>query len=106
MAENSSGNSSREGSGTGLERQAMDRLTDQAVRQMMGRLSPEAFRALRAIGRMRNQSPEEALREEIRLYIEDRIPLPDAEYIISNMKFRFYQLGYTPGTIRRWIQNR
>lgn len=89
-----------------LQRRAIERLTDEAVRRVMGRMTPEAFRALRAVGRMRNQSPEEALREEIRLYIEEKIPLPDTESLISAMRDRFYQAGYAIGTLKRWIQNR
>lgn len=89
-----------------LERRAIDGLTDQAVRQMMGRLSPEAFRALRAIARMRSQSPEEALREEIRGYIEDKLPLPNPDWVIQSMRERFYQLGYAMGTLKRWLQHR
>ncbi len=96
----------REGFRDQVEREAVGRLTDAAARQMLSRLSPEAFRALRALGRMRNMSPEEALREEIRGYIEDKVPLPDAEFIIRSMRSRFYQLGYTIGTIKRWIENR
>ncbi len=89
-----------------LERQAVETLTDQALRQMMGRLSPEAFRALRAVSRMRNQSPEDALRDEIRQYIEDKVPVPDVEYLIHSMRQRFYQLGYTIGSLRRWLRDR
>ena len=89
-----------------LERRAREGLTQQATRQMMSRLSPEAFRALRAIGKMRNQSPEEALRDEIRGYIEDKLPLPDPEWVIRSMHERFYQLGYAMGTVKRWLRNR
>ena len=73
--------------------------------EVMGRLSPEAMRALRAVAEMRNRPAEEVLREELRGYIADKLPpMPDIELIIHSMAERFYALGYACGTAKRFLR--
>lgn len=74
------------------------------TREIMGRLSPEAMRALHAVSEMRNRPPEEVLREELRGYIADKLPIPDVEGIIHAMAERFYALGYACGTAKRFLR--
>ena len=75
------------------------------TRQAMGRLSPEALRALHAVAEMRNRPAEEVLREELKGYIADKLPpMPDIEYIIHSMAERFYALGYACGTAKRFLR--
>lgn len=74
------------------------------TREIMGRLSPEAMRTLRAVSEMRNRPAEDVLREELRGYIADKLPLPDVEAIIHAMGERFYALGYACGTAKRFLR--
>lgn len=87
-----------------LPGQAGERLSDEAIRQVMGRLSPEALRALHAVSQMRNRPPEEVLREELKGYIADKLPPVDIEGIIHAMAERFYAFGYFCGTAKRWLR--
>ena len=68
---------------------ALREAKDAAVREAMGRLSPGAVHALRAAAKLRNSTPEEVLREELR--------------IIRNMAGVFYTAGYAVGTLKGWI---
>ena len=76
---------------------------DAAVREAMGRLSPGAVHALRAAAKLRNSTPEEVLREELRDYVASQIPYVDVEGIIRNMAGVFYTAGYAVGTLKGWI---
>lgn len=81
-------------------------MTTAAARQMMHKLSPDAMRALRTVARMRNQPPEEVLRDELRDYIAAQLPIVDVEGIVRAMGSKFYSLGYTIGSIRGFLKNR
>lgn len=74
------------------------------VLDVMGRLSPEAMRTLRAVSEMRHRPPEEVLEEELRGYIADKIPLPDVEGLISRLGEEAYALGYACGSVKRIIR--
>ncbi len=80
-------------------------LTDEALGRIMRGLSPDAMRALRAVSEMRRRSPEDVLRDELRKYIADRLPLVDVEGIIRAMAGRFYEAGYFCGTVKRWLRD-
>ena len=72
---------------------ALREAKDAAVREAMGRLSPGAVHALRAAAKLRNSTPEEVLREELRDYVASQIPYVDVEGIIRNMAGVFYTAG-------------
>ncbi len=74
------------------------------VRDVMGRLSPEAMRTLRAVSEMRHRPPEEVLEEELRGYIADKLPLPDVEGLIHRLGEEAYALGYACGSVKRIIR--
>ena len=82
---------------------ALREAKDAAVREAMGRLSPGAVHALRAAAKLRNSTPEEVLREELRDYVASQIPYVDVEGIIRNMAGVFYTAGYAVGTLKGWI---
>lgn len=73
--------------------------------QLMRSLSPEAMHALRAIAEMKDRSPEDVLRDEIRAYAASRLPIPDVESIIRTMSEQFYTLGYAAGTAKRLFRH-
>ena len=79
-------------------------LDDAAMDRLMRGLSPDALRALHAVSEMRNRPPEDVLRDEIRRYIEDKLPPVDVAGIIHAMADRFYQLGYFCGTAKRLLR--
>ena len=72
--------------------------------QLMQGLSPEAMHALKAIAEMKDRSPEDVLRDEIREYAR-RLPIPDVESIIHTMAEQFYTLGYAAGTAKRLFRH-
>ena len=74
------------------------------VRDVMGRLSPEAMRTLRAVSQMRHRPPEEVLEEELRGYIADKVPLPNVEGLIRRLGEEAYALGYACGSVKRIIR--
>ena len=73
-----------------MARSPLEEHAPDVTREIMGRLSPEAMRTLRAVSEMRNRPAEDVLREELRGYIADKLPLPDVEAIIHAMGERFY----------------
>ena len=87
-----------------MTRSPLEERAPDVTREIMGRLSPEAMRTLRAVSEMRNRPAEEVLREELEGYIADKLPLPDVEGIIHAMGERFYALGYACGTARRFLR--
>lgn len=62
-----------------MARSPLEEHAPDVTREIMGRLSPEAMRTLRAVSEMRNRPAEDVLREELRGYIADKLPLPDVE---------------------------
>lgn len=68
-----------------MARSPLEEHAPDVTREIMGRLSPEAMRTLRAVSEMRNRPAEDVLREELRGYIADKLPLPDVEAIIHAM---------------------
>lgn len=89
-----------------MARSSLEEHAPDVTREIMGRLSPEAMRTLRAVSEMRNRPAEDVLREELRGYIADKLPLPDVEAIIHAMGERFYALGYACGTAKRFLRKR
>ena len=87
-----------------MARSPLEEHAPDVTREIMGRLSPEAMRTLRAVSEMRNRPAEDVLREELRGYIADKLPLPDVEAIIHAMGERFYALGYACGTAKRFLR--
>ena len=79
-----------------MARSPLEEHAPDVTREIMGRLSPEAMRTLRAVSEMRNRPAEDVLREELRGYI--------AEAIIHAMGERFYALGYACGTAKRFLR--
>ena len=83
-----------------MARSPLEEHAPDVTREIMGRLSPEAMRTLRAVSEMRNRPAEDVLRG----YIADKLPLPDVEAIIHAMGERFYALGYACGTAKRFLR--
>ena len=81
-----------------MARSSLEEHAPDVTREIMGRLSPEAMRTLRAVSEMRNRPAEDVLREELRGYIAD------VEAIIHAMGERFYALGYACGTAKRFLR--
>ena len=77
-----------------MARSPLEEHAPDVTREIMGRLSPEAMRTLRAVSEMRNRPA----------YIADKLPLPDVEAIIHAMGERFYALGYACGTAKRFLR--
>ena len=76
-----------------------DRVREAALREA----KDAAVHALRAAAKLRNSTPEEVLREELRDYVASQIPYVDVEGIIRNMAGVFYTAGYAVGTLKGWI---
>lgn len=83
----------------------MDLTKKENVNRIMAGLSPEARHALEVMSQMKNSTPEDVLREEIKRYIAGRIPSIDIEGALSLVKQRAYQAGYIFGCIKK-ITNR
>lgn len=76
-----------------------------AIRELMGRLSPEALHTLRALAEMKHRPPEAVLEEALRGYLADRLPLPDVEALIGRLHEEAYALGYACGSLRRFLRD-
>lgn len=59
-----------------MARSPLEEHAPDVTREIMGRLSPEAMRTLRAVSEMRNRPAEDVLREELRGYIADSFRCP------------------------------
>ena len=64
-------------------------------------LPPEARAALNVMSQMQQRPPEDVLRDEIKNYIEGRLPRIDIEGAIKALQARSYQAGYIVGSLRR-----
>ena len=68
------------------------------VDRVMQGLPPEARAAL-------NVMSEDVLRDEIKNYIEGRLPRIDIEGAIKALQSRSYQAGYIIGSLRKFARN-
>ena len=69
------------------------------VDRVMQGLPPEARAALQ------QRPPEDVLRDEIKNYIEGRLPRIDIEGAIKALQSRSYQAGYIIGSLRKFARN-
>ena len=68
------------------------------VDRVMQGLPPEARAALNVMSQMQQRPPEDVLRDEIKNYIEGRLPRIDIEGAIKALQARSYQAGYIVGS--------
>ena len=73
------------------------------VDRVMQGLPPEARAALNVMSQMQQRPPEDVLRDEIKNYIEGRLPRIDIEGAIKAL--RSYQAGYIVGSLRKFARN-
>ena len=71
------------------------------VDRVMQGLPPEARAALNVMSQMQQRPPEDVLRDEIKNYIEGRLPRIDIEGAIKALQSRSYQAGYIIGSLRK-----
>lgn len=64
------------------------------VDRVMQGLPPEARAALNVMSQMQQRPPEDVLRDEIKNYIEGRLPRIDIEGAIKALQSRSYQLHH------------
>lgn len=83
----------------------MDLTSDKNVQQVMDRLPPEARTALHVMSEMQKREPEDVLRDEIKKYIEGKVPTVDVEGIIRGIKDKAYTAGYLVGSLRKFARN-
>lgn len=83
----------------------MDPISDKSVEQVMSRLPPQTRTALHVMSEMQNREPEDVLRDEIKKYIEGRIPAIDLEGIVHGIKDKAYTAGYLVGSLRKFARN-
>lgn len=83
----------------------MDPISDKHVQQVMSRLPPEARTALHVMSEMQHREPEDVLRDEIKTYIEGRIPTIDLEGIVHKVKDSAYTAGYLVGSLRKFARS-
>ena len=76
------------------------------VDRVMQGLPPEARAALNVMSQMQQRPPEDVLRDEIKNYIEGRLPRIDIEGAIKALQARSYQAGYIVGSLETGIGNR
>ena len=75
------------------------------VDRVMQGLPPEARAALNVMSQMQQRPPEDVLRDEIKNYIEGRLPRIDIEGAIKALQARSYQAGYIVGSLRKFARN-
>ena len=75
------------------------------VDRVMQGLPPEARTALNVMSQMQQRPPEDVLRDEIKNYIEGRLPRIDIEGAIKALQARSYQAGYIVGSLRKFARN-
>ena len=75
------------------------------VDRVMQGLPPEARAALNVMSQMQQRPPEDVLRDEIKNYIEGRLPRIDIEGAIKALQSRSYQAGYIIGSLRNFARN-
>ncbi len=80
------------------------KIDSQTVNKVMDRLPPEARVALHAMSEMQNRSPEDVLRDEIKRYIEGRLPSIDIDGAMAALKSGAYQAGYFFGSLRKFAR--
>ena len=76
-----------------------------SVNQVMQGLPPQAKTALNIMAEMQNRPAEDVLRDEIKKYIEGRLPSIDVEGAIKALQARSYQAGYIVGSIKKFVGN-
>ena len=72
------------------------------VDRVMQGLPPEARAALNVMSQMQQRPPEDVLRDEIKNYIEGRLPRIDIEGAIKALQA---QAGYIVGSLRKFARN-
>ena len=75
------------------------------VDRVMQGLPPEARAALNVMSQMQQRPPEDVLRDEIKNYIEGRLPRIDIEGAIKALQSRSYQAGYIIGSLRKFARH-
>ena len=75
------------------------------VDRVMQGLPPEARAALNVMSQMQQRPPEDVLRDEIKNYIEGRLPRIDIEGAIKALQSRSYHPGPTRASLRNFALN-
>ena len=75
------------------------------VDRVMQGLPPEARAALNVMSQMQQRPPEDVLRDEIKNYIEGRLPRIDIEGAIKALQARSYHAGYIDRSLRKCARN-
>lgn len=83
----------------------MNLTSKNSVEKVMRGLPPEARAALNIMSEMQQRAPEDVLRDEIRNYIEGKLPRIDVEGAIKAIQARSYQAGYIVGSLRKFARN-
>lgn len=79
-------------------------IKQETVERVMERLSPEAKFALHTLSEMQKRSPEDVLRDEIKNYIEGKLPAIDIDAIMRSLKDTAYRAGYIIGSVRNFAR--
>lgn len=74
------------------------------VDRVMQGLPPEARAALNVMSQMQQRPPEDVLRDEIKNYIEGRLPRIDIEGAIKALRL-VRTAGYIIGSLRKFARN-
>lgn len=79
-------------------------LSDEDVRRVMDRLSPQARIALDTISQAQNRPVEDVLRDEIRTYIAGRLPSIDIDGAMKAIQVTAYKAGWLLGRLKRFAR--
>lgn len=79
-------------------------IKQETVERVMERLSPEARFALHTLSEMQKRSPEDVLRDEIKNYIEGKLPAIDIDAVMRSLKDTAYRAGYIIGSVRKFAR--
>lgn len=79
-------------------------ISDDDVRRVMDRLSPQARMALDTISQAQNRPVEDVLRDEIRAYIAGRLPAIDIDGAMKAIQMTAYKAGWLLGRLKRFAR--
>ena len=79
-------------------------IKQETVDRVMERLSPEARFALHTLSEMQKRPPEDVVRDEIKNYIEGKLPAIDIDAIMRSLKDTAYRAGYIIGSVRNFAR--
>ena len=82
----------------------MCEIRPQEVDRVMQALPPEARLALNTMAELQNRPAEDVLRDEIRHYIEGKVPAIDIDAAMEGIKSTAYEAGYLIGRLRSFAR--